>query len=77
MIVFRHPAIGVHMNVIFGQVGRTLWAMEPYHPYPGESGTRSSAQLVRSVDFYICASDDITPIQPTVTLLGGRSTPRA
>ena len=26
--------------------------MEPYHPYPGESGTRSGAQLVRSVDFY-------------------------
>jgi len=77
MIVFRHPAIGLHMNVIFGQVGRTLLATEPYHPYPGESGTRSGALLVRSVDFYICASDNITPIQLTVTLLVGRSTPRA
>jgi len=47
MIVYRHPVIGAHMNVIFGQVGRTLWAMEPY-PYPGESGARSGALLVRS-----------------------------
>lgn len=65
------------MNVIFGQVGRTLWAMESYHPYPGESGARSGVLLVLSVDFCICASDEITLVQPAVTLLRRRSAPRA
>jgi hypothetical protein len=53
MIAFRHPSVGTHMNVVFGQKGRTVQAMEPYHPYPGKDGQRTGQIIERSVDFYV------------------------
>jgi hypothetical protein len=53
MIAFRHPQAGTHMNVVFDQHGRTLQAMEPFFPFPGQNGKRTGRILERSVDFYV------------------------
>jgi hypothetical protein len=66
MIAYNHPMAGTHMNVIFGQVHRTVIAMEPYHPYPGVDGKRTGTFVERSVDFFIGKSPNILLAWPTV-----------
>lgn len=72
MIAFVHPAGGTHMNVVFGQQGRTLQAMEPFHPRPGVDGRRTGRILERSVDFYVkdnyALSHEIMLFWPTVAM---------
>jgi hypothetical protein len=53
IIAFRHPQAGTHMNVVFDQKGRTVKAMEPYFPFPGQDGKRTGQIVERSVDFYV------------------------
>ena len=70
MIGFVHPSAGTHMNVLFNQRGRTVQAMEPFHPYPGRDGHRTGRILERSVDFYVrdnyTRSHEIMLFWPTV-----------
>ena len=72
MIAFRHPQAGTHMNVVFGQKGRTVQAMEPYFPFPGIDSKRTGCILERSVDFYVKdnydKSKEIMLFWPTVVM---------
>lgn len=72
MIAFVHPDAGTHMNVVFGQSGRQVMAMEPYFPYLGTDGRRTGRILQRSVDFYVKdnwdRSHEIMLFWPTVTM---------
>ncbi|WP_203072744.1 hypothetical protein [Falsiroseomonas ponticola] len=66
LIAYNHPQAGTHMNVIFGQIGRTVTAMEPYFPYPGKNGKRTGTFIDRSADFFIEKSPNIILAWPTV-----------
>lgn len=66
IIAFNHPDGGTHMNVLFGQVKRDLFAMEPYFPYPGRDGQRTGQFVERNVDFYTGKSPNVILGWPTV-----------
>lgn len=68
IIAFNHPDAGTHMNVLFGQAHRDLYAMEPYHPYPGKDGKRTGAFIERNVDFFIEKSPNVILCWPTIVL---------
>lgn len=68
IIAYNHPSAGTHMNVIFGQSGRDLFAMEPYHPYPGKDGQRTGSFIERNVDFFIDKSPNVILCWPTIKM---------
>ncbi|MBV9833333.1 MAG: hypothetical protein JO055_02930 [Alphaproteobacteria bacterium] len=69
IIAFNHADLGgTHMNVLFGQVNRDLFAMEPYYPYPGRDGQRTGQFVERNADFYIKASPNVILCWPTVVM---------